>query len=103
MGWTGAAIPEEFGGAGLGHLGLCVLAEELGSTLAPVPFSSSAYLAAEAILLAGSPAQKEGHLPRLAGGETIGTLALAEGPGAVDAKKLVAAVSNGRLTGTKQP
>ena len=30
MGWTGAAIPEEYGGAGLGHLGLCVLAEELG-------------------------------------------------------------------------
>ena len=30
MGWTGAAIPEAFGGAGLGHLGVCVLAEELG-------------------------------------------------------------------------
>ena len=45
MGWTGAAIPEEYGGAGLGHLGLCVLAEELGSALAPVPFSSSIYLA----------------------------------------------------------
>ena len=42
MGWIGAAIPEEFGGAGLGHLGLCVLAEELGSSLAPVPSSSSA-------------------------------------------------------------
>ena len=40
MGWTGAAIPEQYGGAGLGHLGLCVLAEELGSTQAPVPFSS---------------------------------------------------------------
>ena len=45
MGWTGAAIPEEYGGAGLGHLGLCVIAEELGSALAPVPFSSSVYLA----------------------------------------------------------
>jgi hypothetical protein len=31
MGWTGATIPEQYGGAGLGHLGLCVLAEELGS------------------------------------------------------------------------
>jgi alkylation response protein AidB-like acyl-CoA dehydrogenase len=38
MGWTGAAIPEEYGGAGLGHLALCVLAEELGYAVAPVPF-----------------------------------------------------------------
>ena len=38
MGWTGAAVPEAYGGAGLGHLGLCVLAEELGAALAPVPF-----------------------------------------------------------------
>ena len=50
MGWTGAAIPEDYGGAGLGHLGLCVLAEEMGSALAPVPFSSSVYLASEAIV-----------------------------------------------------
>ena len=30
MGWLGAAIPEQYGGAGLGYEGLCVLAEELG-------------------------------------------------------------------------
>ena len=59
MGWTGAAIPEEFGGAGLGHLGVCVLAEELGHAVAPVPFASSVYLATEAILLFGSDAQKQ--------------------------------------------
>ena len=88
MGWTGAAIPEEFGGAGLGHLGLCVLAEELGSALAPVPFSSSVYLAAEAIVAAGSEAQKKAWLPKLAAGEAIGTLALAEGPGKADVRKL---------------
>ena len=35
MGWTGAAIPEEYGGAGLGHLAVCVLAEELGHAVAP--------------------------------------------------------------------
>ena len=49
MGWLGAAIPEQYGGAGLGYVGLCVLAEELGRALAPVPFSSSVYLASEAI------------------------------------------------------
>jgi len=103
MGWIGAAIPEEFGGAGLGHLGLCVLAEELGAFLAPVPFASTAYLAAEAILLAGSTAQKERHLPKLASGAAIGTLALAEGSGALDLTRLSASVAKDRLTGTKQP
>src|SRR3984893_5286273 len=58
MGFLGVAIPEEFGGAGAGHLELCVIAEEMGRALAPVPFSSTVYLAAEAILLAGSDAQK---------------------------------------------
>jgi len=103
MGWIGAAIPEEFGGAGLGHLGLCVLAEELGASLAPVPFASSAYLAAEAILLAGSPAQKSRYLPKLATGEIIATLAVPEGPNTIDLKRVAASVAQGRLTGSKQP
>jgi alkylation response protein AidB-like acyl-CoA dehydrogenase len=103
MGWIGAAIPEAYGGAGLGHLGLCVLAEELGYALAPVPFSSSVYLASEAILLAGSDAQKERYLPKLAAGETIGTLALAEGPAVLDATKLATSVAKGKIAGTKVP
>lgn len=61
MGWLGAAIPEEFGGAGLGHEGLCVLAEEIGRALAPVPFSSVAYLAAEALMLHGQPEAEAGR------------------------------------------
>src|SRR5258705_912523 len=103
MGWTGAAIPEEYGGAGLGHLGLCVLAEELGSALAPVPFSSSVYLAAEAIGAGGSETQKRAWLPRLASGEVIGTLALAEGPGKADVRKLRTTFRNGVLNGEKLP
>ena len=54
MGFLGVAIPEEYGGAGAGHLELCVVAEEMGRANAPVPFSSTVYLAAEALLLAGS-------------------------------------------------
>ena len=103
MGWTGAAIPEEYGGAGLGHLGLCVLAEELGSALAPVPFSSSVYLASEAIMAGGSEAQKKAWLPKLASGEVIGTLALAEGPGKADVRKLRATFRSGALSGEKLP
>src|SRR6202163_2747744 len=64
MGFLGIAIPEEFGGAGAGHLELCVIAEEMGRALAPVPFSSTVYLAAEAIMLAGSDAQKKKWLPK---------------------------------------
>jgi alkylation response protein AidB-like acyl-CoA dehydrogenase len=103
MSWTGAAIPEEHGGAGLGHLGLCVLAEEMGRVLAPIPFSSSIYLAAEAIMLAGSPQQKAAWLPKLTSGEVIGTLALAEGPGRATPKRLRATFRGGMLSGEKLP
>ena len=53
MGFTATAIPEEYGGLGLGYLELCVIAEELGRSLAPTPFSSSVYLATESILQFG--------------------------------------------------
>jgi alkylation response protein AidB-like acyl-CoA dehydrogenase len=101
MGWTGAAIPEEYGGVGLGRLAVCVLAEEIGRAVAPVPFSSSVYLATEAIMLFGSEQQKQDWLPKLATGEIVGTFALAERPGSSDPTKLAAAVAAGRLTGTK--
>jgi acyl-CoA dehydrogenase len=101
MGWAGAAVPEQYGGAGLGHLAVCVLAEELGYAVAPVPFSSSVYLATEALLAFGSTAQKELWLPRLASGEVIGTFALAERPGPANPRRLTAQVSDGRLSGVK--
>jgi acyl-CoA dehydrogenase len=101
MGWTGAAIPEEYGGVGLGRLAVCVLAEELGRAVAPVPYASSVYLATEAILLFGSEDQKQAYLPKLAAGELIGTFALAERPGTSDPRKLTATVAGGRLTGMK--
>ena len=78
LGWQGVAIPEAFGGLGMGYLELCVLAEELGRVAAPVPFASSIYLAAEAILRFGSKAQKDKYLPGLASGQLIGTVAWAE-------------------------
>src|SRR5579862_8401138 len=72
QGWLGAAIPEAYGGLGLGHLELCAIAEELGRVVAPIPFSSTVYFVAEAILLAGTEAQKQAWLPRIAQGEVIG-------------------------------
>lgn len=103
MGWLGTTIPEEFGGIGLGHLELCVIAEELGHSLAPVPFSSSIYLAAEALLLAGSETQKRHYLPKLASGEVIGTFALSEGPTPATPKSIRTEYRGGRLSGIKLP
>ena len=78
MGFTATAIPEEYGGLGLGYLELCVIAEELGRSLAPTPFSSSVYLATEAILNGKDESAKETFLPGLASGEKIGSFAHSE-------------------------
>jgi alkylation response protein AidB-like acyl-CoA dehydrogenase len=100
MGWLGTAVPGAYGGSGVGYDGLCVLAEELGYVLAPVPFSSSIYLAAEAILIAGSEAQKQKLLPPMIDGSRIGTFALAEGLGNPRPEHIKAKVASGHLTGT---
>ena len=103
MGFLGVAIPEAYGGSGAGHLELCVIAEEMGRALAPVPFSSTVYLAAEALLAAGSEAQKQKWLPLIASGEAIGTLALFEGKGNPSPQAIKLAASNGVLDGIKKP
>ncbi|MGF6307429.1 alkylation response protein AidB-like acyl-CoA dehydrogenase [Bradyrhizobium sp. i1.8.4] len=103
MGFLGVAIPEQFGGAGAGHLELCVIAEEMGRALAPVPFSSTVYLAAEAILIAGSDAQKQKWLPKIASGDAIGTLALFEGKGNPSPKAIKVSANGGVLNGVKKP
>ena len=103
MGWMGTAIPEPLGGAGFGHLELCVIAEELGRSLAPTPFASTIYLAAEALLLAGSDAQRKRWLPRIAQGDAIGGLALAEGPQVATPANLATRADGARLTGVKVP
>src|SRR6202035_5949682 len=103
MGFLGVAIPEEFGGAGAGHLELCVISEEMGRALAPVPFSSTVYLAAEAILLAGSDAQKQKWLSAIASGAAIGTLALFEGKGNPSPQAIRLSAVGGNLNGVKKP
>ena len=103
MGWLGTAVPEEYGGAGLGHLELALIGMELGRALAPIPFSSSVYLATEAIVQAGSEDQKKKWLPLLSSGEAIGTLALAEGIGDFDPRNAEATFDGSKVTGTKVP
>jgi alkylation response protein AidB-like acyl-CoA dehydrogenase len=103
MGWQGVAIPERYGGAGYGRLELALLAQELGRALAPIPFASSVYLATEALLVAGSAAQRERYLPRLASGELIGTLAIAEASGRAGPESIEARYRDGRISGRKFP
>jgi len=103
MGWLGVAIPEEHGGLGLGRLELCVLAEEIGRAVAPIPFSSTVYFFAEALMLAGTDAQKGAHLPNVASGETIGCFAVSEGPGAPTAATIQAKFDGSTLSGVKIP
>ena len=101
MGWLGAAIPEAWGGAGFGPGELVLIAEELGRALAPIPFVTSATVA-EAILVAGTDAQKERYLPGFANGSRIGTLALAEARGVVRPGNVRARLgADGALDGTK--
>ena len=103
QGWCGATIPESYGGLGLGYVELCALAEELGRAVAPVPFASSIYFFAEALMLVGSEQQKSELLPLVASGELIGTLAVAEGAGVLTEARISAKVSGGRVFGTKLP
>ena len=103
LGWTAVGIPEQYGGVGLGYLELCVIAEELGRSLAPTPYASSVYLATEALLQFGSEEQKESWLPQLAEGKVIGTLALAEGRGTSKDKQSACRQSGSEISGCKWP
>ena len=81
LGWPGIAVSEEHGGQGLGPIELSILCEELGRTLAAVPFLPSV-LAATLIEQAGSAEQQQRWLPDLASGAVKGALGVAEGDSA---------------------
>ena len=75
LGWTAVAIPEAHGGLGLGAVELSALLEPMGEALLCAPFFATVCLGAQALLEAGSEAQRAEHLPGIAGGRTIATLA----------------------------
>lgn len=78
LGWTGLVIPEKFGGLGLGLLDLAVLAEELGRAAVPGPYFSTAVLGALTLVQSRAAALQKQWLPRIAAGEALATLAIAE-------------------------
>lgn len=79
LGWLAIAVPEEFGGIGLGLAEVVPVVEQMGRNLMATPFASTT-LAAQAVLVGGTDAQKQEWLPELASG-SIGTLALMESHG----------------------
>jgi alkylation response protein AidB-like acyl-CoA dehydrogenase len=101
MGWGGILIPEEFGGAGLGYVGLGVVLEQGGRTLAASPLHSSALAGASALLLAGTDAQKQEWLPKIASGEVIAALAVDEGAHHAPHKSALK-FAGGKLSGEKR-
>lgn len=101
MGWLGAVIPERWGGAGLSHVELCAIAEELGRVVAPIPFASTVYLFAEAILAFGSNSQRDDLLPAIASGRIVGCLAISERQGRVVFDAMNAHVAGQKLSGAK--
>ena len=95
QGWFGILYPEEAGGSGLGLVDMTVLMEEMGRVVMPGPFFSTVLLGGAAILEAGSPAQRQEWLPRIAAGDAKVSLAWTEPNARWDAAAIVA---NGRET-----
>src|SRR3546814_2979632 len=93
LGLQSLIIPEEFGGQGFTFVELTVVLEEMGRALLCAPYFSSCVLAASALLHAGDDAAKQAHLPGIASGETIATLAFTEPNGNWDARRIWGTVS----------
>jgi alkylation response protein AidB-like acyl-CoA dehydrogenase len=78
LGWTGIAVPEAFGGAGLGVRALAMVIEEMGKTLAPSPLASTALVAATVLSRCAPQEVAARWLPKIAAGEIIAALAIDE-------------------------
>jgi alkylation response protein AidB-like acyl-CoA dehydrogenase len=74
----GIALPEEVGGSGLGIMELCLLLEQQGRRLAPVPLLATLVMVGLPIAEFGTPEQRSAWLPGLTSGEVILTAALSE-------------------------
>jgi alkylation response protein AidB-like acyl-CoA dehydrogenase len=105
MGLQGLHIPEEYGGSGFGYVELGIVLEEMGRALLCAPYFSSVVLAANTLINSGDDAAKQAHLPGIASGETIATVAYTEPSGKWDESGITAtATPDGdawKINGTK--
>jgi len=84
MGLQGLVVPEEYGGSGYSFVELIVVLEEMGRRLLCAPYFSTVVLAGQTLIHSGDDAAKQAHLPGIASGETIATLAYTEPNGKWD-------------------
>jgi alkylation response protein AidB-like acyl-CoA dehydrogenase len=105
LGLCGLAVPERFGGAGYGFVEVGVVLEELGRSLACLPYFSSVVLAQTLLMATGDESTAELYLPGLADGSTRATVAFVEPSGRWDRTGITAAASKigreWRVSGTK--
>ena len=103
LGWLGIAIPEEYGGVGLSLTEVVPVAEQMGRRMMHSPFVATS-LAAQAIMMGGTEAQKAEILPQISDGKAA-TLALSENNGDWDLANIQASAmadaTGYRLSGTK--
>ena len=92
QGWTGIALPEAYGGLGLGLVELGLVAQASGAATAGAPFLTTNYGAGLAILAGRDESAKAEWLPPIAAGERIGSGAVEKG---------VDLVANRRLKGKR--
>ncbi|MGD0242526.1 MAG: acyl-CoA dehydrogenase family protein [Streptosporangiaceae bacterium] len=75
----GLSLPSDYGGDGFGLTELEVVLEEMGAALLCSPFFATVVLAAQALLASADQGACARYLPGIAAGQTIATLAAAEG------------------------
>lgn len=108
VGFLGIIVPEQYGGAGLDATALALVMEEISAADAGIAVSIAVQngLVAAPILRAGTEAQKEEWLPRIASGEALGCYALTEPDAGSDTAALgtraVPAGDGFDITGAKQ-
>ena len=93
-GVLGIAVPEAHGGGGYGFLETALVLEQVGRTVAPVPYYAAVVLGALPIAQFGTDTQQAALLPGIASGETIVTAALFE-PGAEPLSPVTTATPDG--------
>ena len=97
LGVHGVLIDEDYGGVGLGYLEAALIAEALGAAVAPVPYVASSVMAPVALAEAGTAAQKEAWLPKLAAGEVVAGVGVSEQIGRRESEGVAA--TGGKLRG----
>jgi alkylation response protein AidB-like acyl-CoA dehydrogenase len=97
-GFLGVALPPEYGGSGLGEMGLCVVMDEItrGDFSLAVTYGAHASIGAMSVLVGGTSEQKQRFLPAMASGKLLGAYALSEaGAGSDPAAMTTTAVKDG--------